>query len=77
MIFNECKSLIGINIPSDIKTIDEVVFLDAMNFNQIEFCKKNNLIYNIKQHIANELNICSFYAIIPEEMINEFYKITT
>ena len=46
--------------------------LNKMTFNQIKWCKKKDIIQNLKPEVAKELNMCAFYAIIPSELLEEF-----
>lgn len=71
-MFKSCESLKQIDFDFSILKGSKMVFLDKMNFNQIEFCKKNKLINNLKPDVAKQLDICAFYAIIEPDLIEGF-----
>jgi len=75
MVFKSCNSLKNLNCDFNITNCSRVVFLNNMNTNQILWCKKRGIIENLKPNISKTLNICSFYAIIPSELILEFDSI--
>ena len=71
--FNKCSSIQKIDMPnSALFNIRKMISLDAMNFNQINYCKENNLINEIGREVANSLNICNFYAIIEGDKLDYF-----
>ena len=73
-IFNYVENLSEPFSWSDVSTLkcSKMVFIDKINFNQIEFCKRNKLINNLKPDVAKQLDICAFYAIIEPDLIEFF-----
>lgn len=73
MQFNGCTNLKSVDTSNiDFSKITKMAMLDKMSFNRVEWCKERGLIKNLKPQVAEQLNMCAFYAIIPSELIKEF-----
>ena len=73
MKINRCTSLTTIDTSNlDFSRCSKMIILNEMTFNQIKWCKKKDIIQNLKPEVAKELNMCAFYAIIPSELLEEF-----
>lgn len=73
MEFNGCTNLKSVDTSNwDFSKITKMVMLNEMSFNQVEWCKERGLIENLKPKVAEQLNMCAFYALISSELIKEF-----
>lgn len=53
----------------------KMVMFDTMNSKQLMWCKEKEIICNIIPQVAKQLNMCTHYALIPEELFNEFTQL--
>lgn len=73
--FNKCTSLTTVNLSNLNMSSSLMIMLDKMTFNQIEWCKNKGFIKNLSPTVANQLNMCAFYAMIPSDLVDEFNSI--